>query len=263
MYYYKTIFQYRGNQYAGFQWQKNLTTVQGEINLALRKILKGKTTTMSASRTDSGVHALFQIVKITCEHPLQLGTFLNDINSHLPKDIHCLAIGVSDALFKPNSHSSNKEYRYFFTNKKLPNKEEQLLVANISNQLNIELIEQCLVKIIGTHDFCNFASSGSNVRSTIRTIMNCELSIINPQEFFLEQSLFFPPPSLTQCYQLRISADGFLKQMIRHLVSALWLVGSGKMSVEEFFNLIDGEKRKGPLWKVAPANGLYLYNINY
>ena len=64
-------------------------------------------------------------------------------------------------------------------------------------------------------------------------------------------------------YCLRIVGNGFLKQMIRHLVSALWMVGSGKLSTDDFTALLAGGHREKRLWKVAPANGLFLVDIHY
>ena len=121
----------------------------------------------------------------------------------------------------------------------------------------------CIRALKGKHDFSNFYSSGSNVKSTVREISFCELCEINPHEIFAGSELFKLPVELRSCYQLRIEANGFLKQMIRHIVSALWMVGSGKITAEEFLSFLEGPKSEKQLWKVAPPNGLYLYRINY
>ncbi len=263
MHYYQTVFQYRGNNYAGFQWQKNLPTVQDEINSAISSFHKGKVSTVAASRTDSGVHALYQIVKITCELGLDIDKFLVQINSVLPPDIKCTQISACAAIFRPSANVIKKEYRYLFTNSRIPNHNSQNFIANISNELDFELIKKCIEAIIGQHNFCNFCSTGSNVRSTTRKIFQCELSVIDPLEFLGDYSFFNPSDEIRQCYQIRFVANGFLKQMIRHLVSSFWMVGSGKLSYEEFLDFLNSEKKTGALWKVAPANGLYLFNIEY
>ena len=109
----------------------------------------------------------------------------------------------------------------------------------------------------------NFCSAGSNVKSTVRSITLCELTEINPHSIFDHDDFFKLPAELTNCYQLRIEGDGFLKQMIRHLVSALWMVGSGKLSREEFLFQLKGPKRDKRIWKVASPSGLYLFDIKY
>ncbi len=216
---------------------------------------------MGASRTDTGVHALEQIVKITTENPPEFD--LIKLNETLPPQIQALSLEACEGDFRPSAHTVSKEYRYFFTNLSKVDYEDRRFVANISAPLDLEKMQFCLRALRGKHDFCNFYSEGSNVKSTIREIIICELSVINPHILFANSSLFPFPQNLSSCFQLRIEADGFLKQMIRHIVSALWMVGSRKLSSEEFLNLLNGPKNPKQHWKVAPPNGLFLYRIIY
>lgn len=263
MHYYKTTIKYEGTNYAGFQWQNGIQTVQSEFNEAISKILDGKFTTMAASRTDTGVHAMEQVVKISSSNPINLSSFLESFNKVLPPQIKSTNIEACDGLFRPSVASTSKEYRYFFTNKTQISKEETQFIANISNKLDLNAMMVCIRALVGEHDFCNFYSSGSNVKSTVRNISVCELSEINPQEIFTEFDIFQIPKDLHNCYQLKIEANGFLKQMIRHIVSALWMVGSGKLATDDFMILLNGPKSEKQLWKVAVPNGLFLYRINY
>lgn len=263
MHYYKTIIQYEGTNYAGFQWQNGIQTIQSEFNKALAQIIEGKFTTIAASRTDTGVHAIEQVVKISSSSSIEHSAFLEKFNNILPREIRCLSIEPCHGLFKPSAVTQSKEYRYFFTNKIQPSKEERRFIANISNVLNLEAMMTCVSALVGSHDFCNFYSSGSNVKTTVRIISKCELTVIDPHEIFSGLEIFQIPKDIERCYQLRIEANGFLKQMIRHIVSGLWMVGSGKISVDEFLKLLDGSKVEKQLWKVASPNGLFLYKINY
>lgn len=261
MFYYRCNIQYQGTHYAGVQWQNGAKTVQGEINDALAKFIYSKYSTSIASRTDSGVHALQQVIKISVEHQLDLSTFLKTIALFLPSDIIFLSIDECDWSYRPSLDCVSKEYRYFFTNRIHRDDLAPPFIANIANPLDIELMKHCATLIVGTHDFCNFCSTGSNVKSTIRTIFNCELSEIDPSDLFKDQSLFIIPPNFNSCYQLRIVGNGFLKQMVRHLMRGLWMVGTGKISPNQFQTYLDGPKAHQQLWKVAPANGLFLYQI--
>jgi tRNA pseudouridine38-40 synthase len=262
MHYYKTSIQYEGTNYAGFQWQNGIQTVQSEFNKSVSQLISGKFTTMAASRTDTGVHALGQIVKISSIDPIDCLLFLPEFNRTLPRDIKCTSIEQCDGAFKP-TNAISKEYRYFFTNLKKSIKNEGKFIANISNELNLDEMLICIRALKGNHDFCNFCSSGSNVKSTVRNIHLLELSEINPRAIFSNSELFQIPANLLNCYELRIVANGFLKQMIRHIVSALWMVGSGKLSTDEFLMYLHGPKNIKQLWKVAPPNGLFLYRISY
>lgn len=191
MHYYKATIQYEGTSYFGFQWQQDIRTVQGEINQALEKLIDGKVTTKGASRTDTGVHAMEQIVKISSSIAIDCSSFLEKFNLELPRDIRCLRLISCHGEFNPGVEADSKEYRYFFTNKTHVTKEETQFVANIANRLDIETIKECLKILHGQHDFCNFYSSGSNVKSTIREIMECELTEINPHTLFTDPN-FFP-----------------------------------------------------------------------
>ena len=263
MHYYKTLIQYDGTNFAGFQWQKDIPTIQNNFNNALYSLLNCKFTTMSASRTDTGVHAMEQIVKISIVNPIECFSFLELFNKSLSPQVKCINIEPCDGLFRPAAESLSKEYRYFFTNKRQISNEESRFISNISNRLDFKLIETCIQALLGEHNFCNFYSSGSNVKTTFRNILSCELTEINPHNVLSKSDIFLIPKDLISCYQIKIEANGFLKQMIRHIVSALWMVGSGKLSTQEFMQLLSGPKTLKQTWKVAPPNGLFLYQIHY
>jgi tRNA pseudouridine38-40 synthase len=263
VFYSKAILQYDGSNYAGFQWQKNAHTIQEAINQALALSHKGQCTTMSASRTDSGVHALEQVIRITSTTPFTGQDNLARLNHHLPSQIRVLTLDTCEQSFNPALDSLSKEYSYLFTNRQQASETERKYVANISNPLNLSSMNDCIREIIGTQDFCNFVSTGSSVKTTIRTVHKCELTQINPHDFLQASALFPLPKELQSCFRLRIEANGFLKQMIRHLVAGLWRVGSGKLSVDEFIHLLHSPKNPKQLWRVATPSGLYLCKINY
>lgn len=262
MNYYQSIFQYNGSQYKGFQFQKDCPTIQSEINMALKKLLNCHISTKGTSRTDTGVHALKQIVKITSEEPILLSQQIDQLNCLLPDDIICLDVCPCASSFQPNRDVSLKEYRYFFTNYTNSPSDLCSFIVNFSPRLDFALIEKCLTLIQAENDFCNFYSSGSNVSSTKRTITRAEIKSINPHELFQKSNLFIVPKEIQSCFEFKIEGHGFLKQMNRHLVSALWKVGSGQLSISEFHSLLNGPKANQQLWKVAYPNGLFLWDIH-
>jgi tRNA pseudouridine38-40 synthase len=263
MNYYKATIQYDGTNYCGFQWQKDIPTIQNDFNQSLNHLMSGKITTMGASRTDTGVHAIEQIVKVTSENHIECGSFLIRLNETLPPQIRCLSFVSCEGSFKPASDSVSKEYRYLFTNTLKSSSDDQMFIANNPYQLNLDLMNNCAREIVGRHSFHNFCSAGSNVKSTVRSISFCDISEIDPQVVLPKSDLFLLPQDLKQCYQLRIEGNGFLKHMVRHLMSALWLVGGGKISPDEFSLLINGPLKKKRLWKVASPRGLFLYQSKY
>ena len=260
-YYYQTKFQYDGTGYYGFQWQTDLRTIQEEINQSLAKLIPGKITTMSASRTDTGVHAREQYVKITSENAIDMENFPEVINRILPSQIRCLGISVSDIIWRPANDSTRKEYRYLFTNTIGDNHTDRRFIANNPYELDLAAMKSCAAAIVGEHSFHNFVSMGSNVKSTVRIVFSCEITEIDPKVLFADSPVF--PVDVDRCYQLRIEANGFLKQMIRHLMTALWKVGNGRITVAEFQELLNGPKKEKTLWKVAHPKGLFLWRIDY
>ncbi len=253
MNYYKAIIQYDGSDRLGFQWIEGKPTIQGDLELSLKQILEGEFTTRAASRTDKGVHAFGQVVKISTEDPSSLDT--NKLNTALPSHIRCLDISPCAANFIPSMDQTSKEYRYLFTTSL------HAYIAGAPTPLNIDNMQACVAMLKGRNDFKNFWSIGGIANTTIRDILECDLTLINPQELFKDS--LFTAEDITSCWQFRIVGSGFLKHMVRHLVGALWMVGAGKISVEEFSQYLKGEQKQMRPWKKADPRGLYLLKVSY
>jgi tRNA pseudouridine38-40 synthase len=259
MNYYKAILQYDGTDRTGFQWQDGMPTIQGDLNLSLEQILQGKVTTRAASRTDKGVHAFGQVVKISAEDPSPLDAAR--LNLALPAHIRCLALELCHGSFIPSVDQFSKEYRYLFTNTPGVSGQNQRYIAQTPFSLNFDHLQTCVDMLKGTNDFRNFWSIGGLANTTLREIHDCDLNLINPEELFRDS--LFTAGQVTSCWQFRIVGKGFLKHMVRHLVGALWMVGNGRLSVEEFSELLHGEQKEQRPWKKADPRGLYLMKVSY
>ncbi|HXH74085.1 MAG TPA: hypothetical protein VNJ08_03925 [Bacteriovoracaceae bacterium] len=259
MSYYKVILQYDGSDRVGFQWQEGMPTIQGDLNLSLQQILQGKVTTRAASRTDKGVHAFGQVIKISAEDPSTLD--VARLNTALPSHIRCLAIFPCAGDFIPSIDQFSKEYRYLFTNTPGVMGLDQRYIAQTPFPLNIGNLQTCVDLLKGTNDFRNFWSIGGTANTTLRDIHQCDLTSINPQELF--KDTLFTAGQVTNCWQFRIVGSGFLKHMVRHLVGALWMVGNGRLSVKDFSQFLNGELKQQRPWKKADPRGLYLLKVSY
>lgn len=236
-----------------------MPTIQGDLNLSLEKILKGKVTTRAASRTDKGVHAFAQVVKISAEDPSPLNN--ERLNSTLPSHMRCLDLYPCAGDFIPSVDQVSKEYRYLFTNTPGISGETQRYIAQTPYSLNFKNVQACVEMLKGKNDFRNFWSIGGIANTTIRDIHECDLTIINPEELF--RGSLFTAGEITSCWQFRIIGKGFLKHMVRHLVGALWMVGNGRLTVEDFSQYLHGEQKEQRPWKKADPRGLYLLKVNY
>lgn len=253
MNYYKAIIQYDGSSRFGWQWLEGKPTIQSDLDIPLKKLLKGSFTTRAASRTDKGVHAIGQVIKISAEDSTPLD--LDELNAEMPAHMRCLSLTPCAKEFIPSIDQTSKEYRYLFTDS------EAAYIAKAPSPLDIDAIKACVSMLKGKNDFKNFWSIGGVSNSTLRDILECDLTTTNPQELF--KDTLFQAGNINSCWQFRIVGSGFLKHMVRHLVGALWMVGSGKISVDEFSHYLNGEQQQMRPWKKADPRGLYLLKVNY
>ena len=227
-------------------------TIQGELNKALKIISKSQNVkSIGAGRTDSGVHALGQVAKIAIELNINPQNLLKALNVNLPDDIRITQVEVSDEKFHPTTFAKSKEYHYRFTCHDTFSPFQKDFVYNYPFELNLENMRLACKILIGTHDFSNYFCEGTEVSHNIREIYECEILEIS------EASSVLPPH-----YVFRIVGNGFLKQMVRLLMGALWNIGRGKVTLEEFQNSL-GPVRVKRLGPVAPPNGLYMVCVNY
>ncbi len=255
MVFYKVVLRFSGARYLGWQKQKDFhPTVQGELEKALSEIFKAKDIkTIGSGRTDTGVHSLSHTVKIKAPFEIEPPGLISALNSKLPLDIQCLEASYCDESFRPTNDALKKEYRYLFTTSKRPTPFQKGLMANCPYDLNFEKMREASKLFIGKKDFESFSCVGSDPSSTIRTIFELEISEnveSNVQEI------------LPNYHVVRVVGDGFLKQMIRLIVGALWQAGRGKIELEAIQQAFD-KKPDHRLGEVAPPEGLYKFKTWY
>lgn len=253
MFHYCLTVSYVGTRYLGWQIQpeKYGKTIQGEINFALEKISKSKDVrTLGSGRTDTGVHALGQVVKVSIPLEIKPENLQKALNSHLPDDIRVLNASVSTHEFMPTIHAKSKEYQYRFSINEIHPPFAHNLIAHYPYQLDLELMRKACQKFIGVHDFTNFFVEGTPVSSFVREIYECEILEIPATEI------------LPSYYVFRVVGNGFLKQMVRLMVGAIWKAGRGRLTLEELEKALSPIKQE-KLAAVAPGHGLYLIRVNY
>jgi len=239
------VLEYDGARYHGFQLQASLPTIQGEIEKALGELTGENTRVMAASRTDAGVHAKGQVVSFRTESPHPLKTFVNGLNYYLPRDIAVRAAHrVRDSL-SVRRNAVSREYSYYILNSLTRSPLREGFSFRVAGHLNIELMNEVCQALIGEHDFASFTSSTeAGIKSTVRKVYRAEVSGDGEMVIF------------------SVVANSFLIHQVRNTVGPLVRVGLGKMSGEEFYNMIEA-KKPGLAWPMAPACGLCLMRVNY
>ena len=254
--FYKLTVSYNGFNYYGWQIQNgsSLPTIQSSINQSASKIFNGsEVKTIASGRTDAKVHAFNQIVRLEAPKEMEVESLKKALNSLLPEDIRIKAVDICDASFHPIANTISKEYHYYFTYQEKKSAFQDRFVSHCkARSLNFDLMEQACRLLVGTHDFQNYFCQGTPVKSTVREIFQCSLS----------KGDLFHSSFIDQSYVIKIKGSGFLKQMVRLLVGALWEIGKGRLSLDKFEESlkIQFDSHLSP---VAPAQGLYLHSVSY
>lgn len=240
----KLLVEYDGSNYHGFQWQKNAKSIQGEIETAIFKLIGLETRIISAGRTDTGVHALGQVVVFNTLSSIPPDRWSWALNSVLPEDIRVLASSLVEASFHPRFDAVSKLYNYRIYRSVIG----QTMVRNyawcLSEFLDINLMNEACLYIIGEHDFASFCASGSSVKNYVRRVSQC---------YLVEKDAYI---------DFFIEANGFLYNMIRIIMGLLVEVGRRNISPARVKEIILAKDRR--LASItAPPNGLYLLEVKY
>lgn len=238
---------YDGTNYLGFQIQPKGPTIQGILQEVLSQILGHKVKIKSAGRTDAGVHALCQVVHFLTTSDKPLEVIFRALNGLLPKDISVWLVEEVDFKFHPQRNVLRKTYQYYIYNSPVRNPLLRLYSWWVPEPLDILAMSACLTELIGTKDFASFRKAGTEVKTTVRTIYSAEFKWSKEHKNLL---IF------------EIVGKGFMRYMVRNIVGALVEVGKGKLSLEQFREIIEAKDRKvAP--PPAPPQGLILKHIEY
>lgn len=239
---------YDGTDFTGWQRQGQKRTVQGEIERVLAKITGETIAAVASGRTDSGVHALGQVVGFQTHAQYSNADLLRAINAELPEDI--TAFDVSDAPedFHAIRDAVRKRYRYIIEDSRTPDLFARRYLWHVRKRLDVGAMQESARALVGTHDFKSYQTSGSSRLSTIRTVY----------EILVERQ----PSERTDRVIIEVEADGFLYNMVRNIVGTLVMVGRGSRPISfpaEVLAALD-RRRAG---MTAPAQGLYLLWVKY
>jgi tRNA pseudouridine38-40 synthase len=236
---------FNGTNYHGWQMQDNAESVQAVINRALSLILGIKTDIVGAGRTDTGVHARYYIAHFDIaagELKYTLEDLLFKLNNFLPSDIAIHNIYE----VKPDVHARytavSRTYSYYITRNKNPFQQE--FAYYLYGSIDIVKMNQAATVLLENDDFKAFSKSGSDNNSTL-----CKVSYAHWEE--KNGILVFT-----------ITANRFLRNMVRAIVGTLLDVGKEKIDLNEFKEIIKGKNRSDAGYSV-PACGLFLEKIEY
>ncbi len=239
------VVEYDGTRYFGFQFQDDRPTVQAELEKAVLKLTGETIRVVASSRTDTGVHALGQVVSFRTGSALPMSSFVSGLNHYLPRNVavrsaHRLATG-----FHVQRTAVSRHYEYRILNRPTRSPLEAQHSHLVREPLDVRLMHEAAQALLGEHDLASFTSvTGARMRSTVRRVDRAEVQRDGDMVVFT------------------IIASSFLPHQVRNTVGALIEVGRGRLAVADFASLIERREpgRAGPR---APASGLYLVRVDY
>lgn len=240
----KLTISYEGTNYCGWQIQKNAVTVEQKVEEACRKLFSREIKLIGASRTDTGVHALGQVVVFEVETSIPVDRIPYAINAQLPNDIVVRDAIVVEDDFHPRYNAINKTYEYRIHNADFPLPQNNRYCYFYHKKLDIIKMREAAGYFVGKHDFKAFCSAGSSVKTTVREIYMCEISFED------------------EVIVIRINGNGFLYNMVRIIAGTLIEIGTGKRCPDDIIDIINSKDRS-KAGVTAPAKGLTLISINY
>lgn len=239
---YFAYIQFDGTNYHGWQIQPNANSVQAEIQGAFRILEQRDIEIVGAGRTDAGVHANEMVFHFDTEKVWDKRSFLHRMNSVLPKDIAAYNLKKVNPEFHARFAATYRSYKYQISFKKNPFLLNQSYFYN--GELNVDLMNMACKQLIGANDFSCFSKSHTQTFTN-----DCDLK----EAFWQIEG---------DVLVFNITANRFLRNMVRAIVGTLIEVGEGKREVNSIKELIDSQNRSnsGPS---VPAAGLFLNSIKY
>ena len=242
---YRMTIEYDGRPYKGFQAQADLPTVQGSLERAAHAFCGEDVRVNAAGRTDTGVHALAQVIHIDLDKDWRPEVVRNAINAHLvPEPIAVLDCEIATGDWHARFSATERRYLYRILNRESPPALDRGRVWHVRKPLDAEAMHAAAQTLIGHHDFTTFRDLACQAKSPMKTM---DFARVRRQgdEVVLE-----------------FASRSFLHRQVRSMTGTIAEVGVGRWEVEDVRAALEARDRTacGP---VAPSDGLYLTAVRY
>ena len=236
-----------GAPFCGWQIQPSDRTVQGDLELALTRLLNQPVSIVGAGRTDAGVHAKEMVVHFDWNPGLtgsikDLNHLVHRLNRFLDPAIHVYHAVEVAADWHARFDATSRSYEYLMCDNGSPFQRKNAWM--VDKMPDVVTMNKAASLLLDQRDFASFCKKGSDNKTTLCKVSKAQWDIQG------------------ELWVFHISADRFLRNMVRAIVGSLYEVGRGKWSVEEFRNRLI-QKNRGAMGTSAPAQGLYLTKVTY
>ena len=238
------VVEYDGSSFCGFQKQaQGIRTIQGELELALSTFTNERVDIITSGRTDTGVHATYQVINFKTQVKRPLQNWMRAVNSLLPKDIVIRDIVVVDDEFYAR-FALNRTYHYYVVVDPIRPAILRGKVGWCHTPLDVNSMIMAQKILLGEKDFTSFRAAGCQAKNPVRNMTNVGISL------------------RSNLIRFEFTANAFLYHMVRNMVGALIFVGKGTLSLAEFVQMVDACSRKYAPPTFMP-DGLYLVGVEY
>jgi len=242
---YKVTIEYDGSGYVGWQRQSCGRSLEQAINQAFFRFTQTRCPVVGSGRTDSGVHAWGQVAHVDLPKRYPEYMVRDAVNAHLRNhSINIKEVICVDPDFHARFSAIKRSYIYRLYNRQTCPPFERGRAWHIRYPIAVDAMQQCANVLVGTHDFSTFRDSACQAQSPVRKINGVHFTQNGP------------------VVTLTITGQSFLHHQVRNIMGTLNLVGKGTWTVDNFEQAFQARNRKagGP---TAPAEGLYLYQVDY
>ena len=240
-----SVVSYKGTNYAGWQKQPNVLSVQEVIETELSKFFNQEVTIYGAGRTDAGVHAYGQTFHFDIDtDELDIDRLIYSLNRMLPDDIKIIDMEEVDDSFHARYSAKGKFYSYsIILEAKDPFWYDKVYL--FPRELDVELFKEALSKFVGKHNFKNFTSKEEDQDNFVREIYSIDVQAEGPIVHVL------------------LYGNGFMRYMIRFIIGYALEVACDKYNIDSIDALLDDNSERTIVSSKAPACGLALVNVEY
>jgi tRNA pseudouridine38-40 synthase len=236
----KLIVEYDGTDFAGWQFQPQVRTVQAVLQSALETVMREPIQVAGAGRTDAGVHALGQVAGVVAEG--DIARMLRSVNAVLPADVAVRSAVPVEAGFDPRRHAVRRHYRYRIRCGRAP--VHRRFCWELDRRPDLTLLAAAAAKLPGHRDYASFASG---IEPGDGTMCDLQSAVARERDGFLD---------------IEVSANRFLRKMVRTIVGTLLEVGWGSKPPEWIDDVIEARDRRAA-GAVVPPTGLFLVAVDY
>jgi tRNA pseudouridine38-40 synthase len=247
---FKLLLQYDGTDFHGWQIQEGLRTVQGELTRVL-SLLDGREVVVHGSgRTDAGVHAEGQVASVELKRNITAHKLRNAINGNLPADVRVLFADTASDDFHARYSARSKTYGYRIVHGPTVSPFWSRYALQEARPLDLERMRHSARLFVGEHDWTAFSAAQSDAESRVRTVFQCDID---------DQ---WNARGHCHLIEISVSANGFLRYMVRSIVGTLLAAGRGELDDSIIKRAIE-EGSRDLVGATAAAHGLTLRSVQY